>query len=72
MNKLAKLVIEDRLDLALTQREYGEMLGISVTSVVNIEKGGMLGSKVIKALAKHFNKNTKEIRELMLLKKKGV
>jgi DNA-binding XRE family transcriptional regulator len=71
LNKLARLVINDRKDSALTQKEYGDLLGISAASVVGIEKSQMLGSKVIKALAVHFNKTTKEIREMMLSKKKG-
>ena len=71
LNKLARLVINDRKDCALTQKEYGDLLGISAASVVGIEKSQMLGSKVIKALAVHFNKTTKEIREMMLSKKKG-
>ena len=70
MNKLARIVINDRKDSALTQKEYGDLLGISAASVVSIEKSQMLGSKVIKALAVHFNKTTKEIREMMLSKKK--
>ena len=71
LNKLARLVINDRKDSALTQKEYGDLLGISAASVVGIEKSQMLGSKVIKTLAVHFNKTTKEIREMMLSKKKG-
>lgn len=71
LNKLARIVINDRKDSALTQKEYGDLLGISATSVVSIEKSQMLGSKVIKALAVHFNMTTKEIREMMLSKKKG-
>lgn len=71
MNKLAKMVIKDRKNSALNQKEYGDLINVSVTTIVGLEKGAKVGSKVIKALAFHFNKNTKEIRKLMLTEVKG-
>ena len=65
------MVIKDRKNSALNQKEYGDLINVSVTTIVGIEKGAKVGSKVIKALAIHFNKNTKEIRKLMLTEVKG-
>lgn len=68
MNKLGLMVKEERANLALTQEELAKKLRLSNVSVCHVEQGKLVGSKIIKKLAKYFKISTAEIRKLMLTK----
>lgn len=71
MNALAKLVKEERKNLALTQAEFAKKLGLTAVSICQIENGKIMGSTVIKKLSKYFKLQTREIRYLMLKKEEN-
>lgn len=68
MNKLGVYVREKRLNLALTQQEFAERIGISNITLSKIERGGRIGSVVLKLLSKYFSVSTKLLREMMVSK----
>lgn len=68
MNKLGLFIREKRLNLALTQKEFAERLGISNVTLSKIERGGRIGSMVLKSLSKYFSVSTKLLREMMVEK----
>lgn len=68
MNKLGLFIREKRLNLALTQKEFAERLGISNVTLSKIERGGRIGSMVLKLLSKYFSVSTKLLREMMVEK----
>lgn len=59
---------EKRLNLALTQQEFAERIGISNITLSKIERGGRIGSVVLKLLSKYFSVSTKLLREMMVSK----
>jgi transcriptional regulator with XRE-family HTH domain len=67
MNKLSSFVENKRKDLALTQVEYAEKLGISTPTLVNIEGGKKVGMRTLKKLAEYYNLSTKLVRRMMLI-----
>ena len=66
MNKLAVLVRERRKDEALTQEEFAKVLGLTSVTISNLENGQQVGPKVLRALSKHLDIGTKQLRRLML------
>ena len=59
---------EKRLNLALTQQEFAERIGISNITLSKIERRGRIGSVVLKLLSKYFSVSTKLLREMMVSK----
>lgn len=68
LNKLGIYVKEKRLNLALTQYEFADKIGISNVTLSKIENGGRIGSLVLKLLSKYFSVSTKLLREMMVSK----
>lgn len=68
MNKLGKLLKERRLDLALSQVQMAEKIGITNITLFKIEKGEHIGSSTIRKLSAYLNIGTRDIRNLMLMK----
>jgi len=67
-NKLAKFVKERRKELALSQIELAEKIGITNVTVSRIERGIYIGSSTIRKLSYFLNVDTRVIRNLMLEK----
>ena len=65
MNELGKWLREKRKAESLTLIELGYKTGLSYVSIYNTERGKIVGSKVLRALAKYYKTNTIELRRLM-------
>ena len=65
MNKLGRFLKERRTDLALTQVEMAENIGITNITLHKIEKGIHVGSATIRKLALFLNISTRDVRAMM-------
>lgn len=65
LNGLSKFVRDKRLDLALTQEEFGSKVGLTNATISRVEKGEVVGPKTLRALGTFFNVPTKTLRRLM-------
>ena len=68
MNKLAKLVINRRKELVLTQVQFAKKLNISHVSLIKLESGEEVGSAVLTKVAKYFKMQPSRARKLLLEK----
>jgi len=66
MNKLGDFIRNKRKNLALTQIEYADKIGITAVTLSKIENGEEIGSNVLKKLAEFTNISPKVLREMML------
>ena len=66
MNKLGEFMLNKRKNLALTQIEYAEKIGITAVTLSKIENGEEIGSNVLRKLATFTNISPKVLREMML------
>ena len=66
MNKLGEFMLNKRKNLALTQFEYAEKIGITAVTLSKIENGEEIGSNVLKKLSDFTNISPKVLREMML------
>lgn len=65
MNKLSNFIREKRLDEALTQQQFADIVGITNVTLSNLENGRPVGSKTIKKLSDFTGVPTKTLRRLM-------
>ena len=72
MNKLGDFIRNKRKNLALTQIEYADKIGITAVTLSKIENGEEIGSNVLKKLAEFTNISPKVLREMMLYEIKEV
>ena len=66
MNKLGEFVLNKRKNLALTQVEYADRIGITAVTLSKIENGEEIGSNVLRKLSTFLNISPKVLREMML------
>lgn len=66
MNKLGVYVKNYRQDLALNQTQFADKINVSVVTISNLENGAHIGAKLLRALSKELNVNTRELRRYML------
>jgi transcriptional regulator with XRE-family HTH domain len=62
---LADLVRQTRLDNAMTQQELANKLKLHLVTVSNLENGRKAGPKVLKAISKFMNMETRILRKMM-------
>jgi len=61
---LGEYVKERRLNAGLSQTDLADELGLSITTVVNIEQNKTAGLKSLNALANYFKVDVKMLRAL--------
>lgn len=66
LNKLGEFIKNKRKNLALTQVEYAEKIGITNVTLSKIEQGEEIGTVVLRKLARFTNVSPKVLREMML------
>jgi transcriptional regulator with XRE-family HTH domain len=62
---LADLVRQTRLDNAMTQQELANKLKLHLVTISNLENGRKAGPKVLKAISKFMNMETRILRKMM-------
>jgi transcriptional regulator with XRE-family HTH domain len=62
---LADLVRQSRLDKAMTQKELAYALRLSLVTISNLENGRKAGPKVLKAISRFTNMETRVLRKMM-------
>ena len=67
MNELGKMLKERRLDLAYSQTMMAKEIGITMATLIKIEKGRHIGSSTIRKISKFLNIKTCDIRNLMMM-----
>lgn len=63
--KLGEFVKEKRLDLGLSQAEFGTHVGVSYVTINNIENKNKCGLITMRKLSKSLEITTKELRAMM-------
>lgn len=71
MNKLQVLVKGTRLKLVQTQEEFAESVGISIPTLVSIEKGKKVYFNVLKKLATYFKIDVQKLYEMQFEEDNG-
>jgi transcriptional regulator with XRE-family HTH domain len=62
---LADFVRQTRLDNAMTQQELANKLKLHLVTISNLENGRKAGPKVLKAISKFMNMETRILRKMM-------
>jgi len=65
MNELGRWLREKREAENLTLIKLGARTGLSYVSIYNTERGKIVGSKILRALAKYYKTTTVELRGMM-------
>jgi transcriptional regulator with XRE-family HTH domain len=61
---LGEYVKERRLNAGMSQTDLADELGLSITTIVNIERDKTAGLKSLNALAEYFKVDVKMLRAL--------
>ena len=64
--KLGDFVKEKRLNLSMSQTDFGEHIGVSFVTINNIEKKHYCGLKTLRILSENLNVTTEKLREMMV------
>ena len=62
---LADFVRQTRLDNAMTQKELANKLKLHLVTISNLENGRKAGPKVLKAISRFTNMETRILRKMM-------
>jgi len=65
MNQLSKFIKERRKDLALSQIEMAEKIGITNVTLSKLENSNYCGSNTLRKLSAYFHISTRDLRGLM-------
>lgn len=63
--KFADFVRQTRLDFAMTQKEFAYVTKLHLVTISNIENGRKAGPKVLKAISRFTNMETRILRKMM-------
>lgn len=66
MKKLGNYVKEKRLDLGLSQNEFGDYVGVSYITIHNVETQSKCGLATLRKLSKALDVDTKDLRAMMV------
>lgn len=64
--KLGEFIKEKRLDLGLSQAEFGKKIGVSYVTINNIENQNKCGLITMRKLSKELEVSTKDLRAMMI------
>lgn len=63
---LGNYVRNERMNMGMSQKEFGRYLGISYVSISNLEKSHKCGLSILKKLSKYLNVSIEELRKMMV------